>query len=146
MGKGYRQGRLGEEIRRIISEMLIHGVKDPRLSGMISLTGVEVTSDGSYATCFVSILGLNQNQEERQKKAEDVLAGLNSAKGLFKREIGHQIKLRHVPELIFKIDESLEYGRHISEIIGTLGIENYQSDEEVDDEEIDSEEYTENER
>ena len=146
MGKGYRQGRLGEEIRRIISEMLIHGVKDPRLSGMISLTGVEVTSDGSYATCFVSILGLNQNQEERKKEAEDVLAGLNSAKGLFKREIGHQIKLRHVPELIFKIDESLEYGRHISEIIGTLGIENYQSDEEVDDEEIDSEEYTENER
>ena len=146
MGKGYRQGRLGEEIRRIISEMLIHGVKDPRLSGMISLTGVEVTSDGSYATCFVSILGLNQNQEERQKEAEDVLAGLNSAKGLFKREIGHQIKLRHVPELIFKIDESLEYGRHISEIIGTLGIENYHSDEEVDDEEIDSEEYTENER
>ena len=146
MGKGYRQGRLGEEIRRIISEMLIHGVKDPRLSGMISLTGVEVTSDGSYATCFVSILGLNQNQEERQKEAEDVLAGLNSAKGLFKREIGHQIKLRHVPELIFKIDESLEYGRHISEIIGTLGIKNYQSDEEVDDEEIDSEEYTENER
>ena len=139
MGKGYRQGRLGEEIRRIISEMLIHGVKDPRLSGMISLTGVEVTSDGSYATCFVSILGLNQNQEERQKEAEDVLAGLNSAKGLFKREIGHQIKLRHVPELIFKIDESLEYGRHISEIIGTLGIENYQSDEEVDDEEIDDE-------
>ena len=139
MGKGYRQGRLGEEIRRIISEMLIHGVKDPRLSGMISLTGVEVTSDGSYATCFVSILGLNQNQEERQKEAEDVLAGLNSAKGLFKREIGHQLKLRHVPELIFKIDESLEYGRHISEIIGTLGIENYQSDEEVDDEEIDDE-------
>ena len=139
MGKGYRQGRLGEEIRRIISEMLIHGVKDPRLSGMISLTGVEVTSDGSYATCFVSILGLNQNQEERQKEAEDVLAGLNSAKGLFKREIGRQIKLRHIPELIFKIDESLEYGRHISEIIGTLGIENYQSDEAVDDEEIDDE-------
>ena len=139
MGKGYRQGRLGEEIRRIISEMLIHGVKDPRLSGMISLTGVEVTSDGSYATCFVSILGLNQNQEERQKEAEDVLAGLNSAKGLFKREIGRQIKLCHIPELIFKIDESLEYGRHISEIIGTLGIENYQSDEEVDDEEIDDE-------
>ena len=145
MGKGYRQGRLGEEIRRIISEMLIHGVKDPRLSGMISLTGVEVTSDGSYATCFISILGLNQNQEERQKEAEDVLAGLNSAKGLFKREIGHQIKLRHVPELIFKIDESLEYGRHISEIIGTLGIENYQSDEEVDNE-VTDEENTEDER
>lgn len=132
MGKGYRQGRLGEEIRRIISEMLIHGVKDPRLSGMISLTGVEVTSDGSYATCFVSILGLNQNQEERQKEAEDVLAGLNSAKGLFKREISRNIKVRRIPELIFKIDEALEYGRHISEVIAGLGIENYQSDDEED--------------
>ena len=133
MGKGYRQGRLGEEIRRIISEMLISGVKDPRLSRMISLTGVEVTNDGSYATCFVSVLGLNQNEEERQKEAEEVLAGLNSAKGLFKREIGHQVKLRHIPELIFKIDESMEYGRHITEIIGTLGIENYRSDEEEED-------------
>ncbi|MCI6013149.1 MAG: 30S ribosome-binding factor RbfA [Firmicutes bacterium] len=133
MGKGYRQGRLGEEIRRIISEMLIHGVKDPRLSGMISLTGVEVTSDGSYATCYVSILGLNENQEERAEEAEKVLAGFESAKGLFKREIGHQIKLRHVPELIFKIDESMEYGRHISEIIDTLGIENYKDDDAEDE-------------
>ena len=50
MGKGYRQGRLGEEIRKIISSMLINGIKDPRLGSMISISGVEVTSDGSYAT------------------------------------------------------------------------------------------------
>lgn len=126
MGKGYRQGRLGEEIRRIIGEMLISGVKDPRLAGgMLSISGVHVTSDGSYATCYVSILELSSDAEKRKKDEADVLAGLQSAKGLFKREIGRQIKLRHIPELLFKIDESMEYGRHITEIIDTLDIEHY---------------------
>ena len=135
MGKGYRQGRLGEEIRKIISEMLISGVKDPRLSGQfISISGVDVPSDGSYATCFVSVLGMSQDPEARAEEAAEVLAGLNSAKGLFKREISRNIKVRRIPELIFKIDEALEYGRHISEVIAGLGIENYQSDDEEDTE------------
>ena len=136
MGKGYRQGRLSEEIRKIISEQLVSGVKDPRLSGMISISGVDVTSDGSYATCYDSVLGFEKDEEARKQEIEDVLAGMNSAKGMFKREIGRQVKLRHIPELIFKVDESLEYGRHISQIISTLGIENYQSDDEgTEDEE-----------
>ena len=135
MGKGYRQGRLGEEIRRIVSEMLISGIKDPRIAGkMVSISGVDVTSDGSYATCFVSVLGMSQDPEARAEEAAEVLAGLNSAKGLFKREISRNIKVRRIPELIFKIDEALEYGRHISEVIAGLGIENYQSDDEEDTE------------
>lgn len=133
MGKGYRQGRLGGEIRKIISEMLVHGIKDPRLSSMISVSNVDVTRDGSYAKCYIMLMGTSQTPEEKAKEEADVLAGLNSAKGLIKREIGHQIKLHHVPELIFEIDKSMEYGRHISEIIDSLGIENYQTDEEPED-------------
>ena len=57
MGKGYRRGRLGEEIRKIISELLLKELKDPRLSAMISVTAVEVTSDGSYATIDPSCAG-----------------------------------------------------------------------------------------
>ena len=65
MGKGYRSGRLGEEIRRIVSEMLISGIKDPRLTGnMVSVSGVEVTSDGRYATCYVSVLNFSTDPEE----------------------------------------------------------------------------------
>ena len=63
MGKGHRQGRLGEEIRRIISELLLRGLKDPRLSAMISVTAVEVTSDGSYATVYLSVLGPDPDEE-----------------------------------------------------------------------------------
>ncbi len=122
MSKGYRQGRLGEEIRRIISELLIRGLKDPRLSAMISITAVEVTSDGSYATVFVSVLGPSSDEEKAEEQQKEILAALGSAKGFIRREIGRQIKLRHVPDLIFKIDKSMEYGRHISKIIDELDI------------------------
>lgn len=124
MGKGYRQGRLGEEIRKILSEMLLREIKDPRLQqAMVSFSDVEVTSDGSYATCYVTILSVGKEEEAKRQEAEDVLAGLRSAKGLMKKEIGRQMKLRHIPELIFKLDTSMEYGRHISEVIGKLGME-----------------------
>ena len=124
MGKGYRQGRLGEEIRRIISEMLLREIKDPRLlSSMVSISDVDVTADGSYATCYVTILHVDQSEEAKKEKEAQVLSGLQSARGLIKKEIGKQIKLRHMPELLFKIDSSMEYGRHISDVIEKLGIE-----------------------
>ncbi len=131
MGKGYRQGRLGEEIRRIISELLISGIKDPRVAGhMISISGVSVTSDGSYATCYVSVLNFSKDEEEKKTEENDILAGLNSAKGVMKKEISRQVKVRHIPELIFKIDRSMDYGRHIEEILDTIDFDSYQKDEE----------------
>lgn len=130
MGKGHRQGRLGEEIKKIISSLLLRELKDPRLSsGMVSISAVEVTSDGSYATVYLTVLGLNPKEDGKQQQ-EDVLAAMRSAKGLIKREIGRQVKLRHIPELIFKIDTSLEYGRHIEEIIDGLDIDKETKDEE----------------
>lgn len=134
MGKGYRQGRLGEEIRRIASELLISGIKDPRVSEhMISISGVSVTSDGSYATCYVSVLNFSKDEEEREAVEKDILAGLNSAKGMIKKEISRQVKVRHIPELIFKIDHSMDYGRHIEEILDTIDFDSYQKDEEETD-------------
>ena len=131
MGKGYRQGRLGEEIRRIISELLISGIKDPRVAGhMISISGVSVTSDGSYATCYVSVLNFSKDEEEKKTEENDILAGLNSAKGVMKKEISRQVKVRHIPELIFKIERSMDYGRHIEEILDTIDFDSYQKDEE----------------
>ena len=143
MGKSYRQGRLGEEIRRIVSSMLLTDIKDPRLTDkMISITGVDVTSDGSYATCYVSVMGSSLDQavpEEGTKEAEldkkSVLEGLKSASGLMRKEIGRQVKIRHTPELIFKIDSSMEYGRRISKVINSLDIkpEEVEEPEEIVD-------------
>jgi len=124
MAKGYRQGRLGEEIKKIISGLLLRELKDPRLlAGMVSVSAVEVTSDGSYATVYITVLGLGPERSgKEQQEQADALEAFRSAKGLIKREIGRQMTLRHVPELLFKIDASMEYGRHIDAIINDLGI------------------------
>ncbi len=130
MGKGYRTGRLGEEIKKIISSMLLSGIKDPRLQEtMMSVSDVEVTGDGSYATCYITVLGdPARTEEERASKEKEILDGLNSAKGLLRREVSRNVRLRHTPELIFRIDNSMEYGRHISDIIE--GLEVREEDEE----------------
>ena len=127
MGKGYKAGRLGEEIRKILSQLLISGLKDPRLSsGLVSVSEVEVTNDGSYATCYITVL-TTSNEDEELIKAQ-VIEGLNSAKGLIKKEIAKAVKIRHIPELIFKIDGSMEYGRKITEVLKGLDIKDEDSD------------------
>ena len=134
MGKGYRQARLGEEIKKIIGNSLLHQVKDPRLSSMISISGVEVTSDGSYATCYVSALDMSKDEEERKLHENEILSGLASASGLFRREIGRSVRMRRIPELLFKMDHSMEYGKHIDEILGAMDFDSYQKEpEDTDD-------------
>lgn len=122
MSRGYRQDRLAGEIRRIISDMMLKDLKDPRLTGFISITEVEVTRDNSYATCYITVLDTNKDEETKAKHEQDVLDGLNSAAGKMRGRIGHDLKLRRAPELIFKFDRSEEYGRHIDEVI--RGLEN----------------------
>ncbi len=133
MGKGYRTKRLGEEIKRIISQLLLIEIKDPRLAGrFISITDVEVTSDGSYATCYVTVMACIQGEKsidvDDSKKSEDekaeVIEGLKHAAGLMRTEISKKLSIRHVPELIFKIDNSMEYGNHIEKMIRELGEKN----------------------
>lgn len=132
MGKGYRTGRLGEEIRRVVSDLLLREIKDPRLAGIVSISAVDVTADYSYATLFISVLGGTSAEETDEERKKEVLEAFRSAKGLIRREIGRQIKLRHVPEVLFKIDTSLEYGRHISRVIAELHVEGKEEDGEKD--------------
>lgn len=115
MRRGYRQERIGVEIKKIISDMLLREIKDPRLAaGMVSITDVEVTRDGSYAKVFLTVYAQGEDAAESQNQA---LEGLEHCKGLIKREIGRRMDLRRVPELLFEIDSSLEYGRHMDALI-----------------------------
>lgn len=121
MGKGYRAGRLGEEIRKITGNMILFELKDPRLQNkMVSVSGVDVSDDGSYATIYLTVLGKSISEDADEQEKDDILKAMKSASGTVRREIGKKIKLRHVPELRFKIDSSIEYGRHMSKIIDSL--------------------------
>ena len=103
-----RTKRIAEEIKKVISSMLISGIKDPRITSMVSVTDVEVTNDLSYAYIYVSILGGDE---------ESTLKGLKSACGYIRKEVSRNVKLRHTPEIIFKVDESIKNGMYMSNLI-----------------------------
>ena len=115
----YRQGRLGEEIKKSISSFLINGAKDPALTErIISITAVEVTRDESYATVYVSPMCLAD--EDKEMVYSGVMAGLDRAKGAIRSHVSKDVKMRHTPELRFKLDSSQDYGRHIDSILDSL--------------------------
>ncbi len=107
-----RIDRISEEVKRELS-LIIHEMKDPRLSGMVSVIGVRVTKDVKFGKAFISVLG-----SEQEKK--NVLDALKSAAGFIRKEIGHRINLRATPEFSFVIDDSIEYGAHINEVLKNL--------------------------
>ncbi|RHR11115.1 30S ribosome-binding factor RbfA [Pseudoflavonifractor sp. AF19-9AC] len=103
-----RIGRINEEIQRELSS-LIPTVKDPRVTGMISVTAVDTTPDLKYAKIYISVLD--------KSDCEQVLKGLKSAAGYLRRELGHTLNLRNTPELTFVRDDSIDQGAHILEML-----------------------------
>ena len=140
MAKNHRPDRMAGEIRKIIGELLVNGVKDPRITdNFVNVTDVEVTSDGSFAYVYLTALSFTNDPEAKAAQEEDVLAGMNSAKGMFKKDIAKVLKVRRIPELIFRLDKAEEYGRHIDEILSTLPFDEYHAvdpNEVEDDEEL----------
>lgn len=105
-----RVQRIGEELRRVISDIIRSKIKDPRIPEIISVTNVIVTNDLSFAKIFVEIMGTKEEKEE-------AIEGLNSAKGFIKKEISSEVKLRQMPELIFILDETLDINQKMEELI-----------------------------
>ena len=103
-----RIGRINEEIQRELAT-LIPNVKDPRVTGMISVTAVETTPDLRFAKVYVSMLD--------KSSAKEVVKGLKSASGYLRRELGRALNLRYTPELVFEEDNSIDHGAHILELL-----------------------------
>lgn len=104
-----RSEKVGEAVHKIVTELIIKGLKDPRI-GFVTITGVKVTDDMRYATVYFTVFGDN----EARKGTE---AGLNSARGYIRREMGKQLSLRYVPEILFKYDISTDTGNRIDELM-----------------------------
>ena len=103
-----RIGRINEDIQRELAS-LIPNVKDPRVTGMISVTAVDTTPDLRYAKVYISVLDKNDSTQ--------VLKGLKSAAGWLRRELGHALQLRYTPELTFVQDDSIDKGAHILDML-----------------------------
>ena len=103
-----RIGRINEEIQRELAS-LIPTVKDPRVSGLISVTAVDTTPDLRYAKIYISVLD--------KSDCAQVLKGLKSASGYLRRELGHALQLRYTPELTFVRDDSIDQGAHILDML-----------------------------
>ena len=125
-----RTDRIEEEVKKIVGTLIDNGIKDPRVNGLISVTKVEVSKDMKYCKIYVSMLGT--------KDKDEALKGLDSAKGVVRKQIGDKIRTFNTPEVKFIYDDSMEYGQHIDSIISSLNISH--DDEEIETEETENEE------
>ena len=107
-----RAVRAGELLKEEISQIVLREMKDPRI-GFVSVTDVEVSGDLRHAKVFISVYGSDQEKKE-------TLEGLQQAQGFVRKLVGERIKIHHTPEIIFRYDDSIENGVHISEIIKDL--------------------------
>lgn len=108
-----RADRVGDEIRSAIARILQTDIKDPRLSGLVSVVQVRASRDLSHAQIYISVLG------DEQKQAE-ALEALKSASGFIRRELVRRVRLRIAPELHFILDDSIAYAFHLSKLIDEL--------------------------
>ena len=102
--------RINGEVQRELANIIRGGIKDPRISPLTSVVAVEVAPDLKTCKAYISVLG----DSEAQKAT---LAGLKSAEGYIRWELAHTVNLRNTPEIRFSLDQSIEYGVHMSKII-----------------------------
>lgn len=109
---GKRSVRVGDQLLREIADLLLRRVKDPRVKGA-TLTGVRLSKDLRHARVFYSVMGSKSDLKRAQ-------AGLDSAKGFIKREIGQRMDLKYMPEITFTHDPSLEKGDQMEKLFERL--------------------------
>ena len=102
--------RINGEVQRELANIIRGGIKDPRISPLTSVVAVEVAPDLKTCKAYISVMG----DSEAQKAT---IAGLKSAEGYIRRELAHTVNLRNTPEIRFILDQSIEYGVHMSKII-----------------------------
>ena len=109
MGSSRRSDRVGGQLREEISRAVQRVVKDPRVRG-VTVIDVELTNDLRYARVYYSLIGEDQRREE-------VHEGLQSARGVIRREVGRNLQLRYVPDIEFFFDDSLGHADHIDGLL-----------------------------
>ena len=106
--------RINEDVKRELAD-IFRGLKDPRISPLVSIVRVEVSGDLSYAKVYVSALG-------GEDATGNTIKGLKSAAGFIRKELSERLRIRKVPELRFIPDTSIARGADISRILKEIGV------------------------
>jgi ribosome-binding factor A len=131
MATDRRVERVASLIKREVSLMLIGDIKDDRVgAGMVSVTDVNVSGDLQHAKIFVSIYGSDEARAE-------TMEGLQAATGYIRRELGHRVRLRRTPEVIFLEDRSIERGTRILTLLNQISEERKQHNPDGDEGDMD---------
>jgi ribosome-binding factor A len=126
MATDRRVARVAELIKREVSQLLFSGIKDERVGlGMVSVTDVDVSGDLQHAKIFVSIYGDDETRAE-------TMAGLKSATGYVRSELGQRVRLRRTPEIVFLEDRSIERGTRVLSLINQLSQERKPDEDETE--------------
>lgn len=115
-----RLNRINEELKKELSTVLNYELKNPNVTGMLSVTKVKITPDFKYAKVYVSLLN--------SKNINKTMEGLKESSGFIRSRLAKTVNLRITPELVFEIDDSLEYGARIDSILKDLNISKEESD------------------
>ncbi|MFR1972670.1 MAG: 30S ribosome-binding factor RbfA [Clostridia bacterium] len=110
-----RLGRVNEELMKAISHIITYELKNPDVTGMISVTRVKATPDLKYAKVYVSILN--------PKSVEETMKGLKESAGFIRSQVAKTVNLRITPELVFEYDDSIEHGEKIDNILKQISIQ-----------------------
>lgn len=119
--------RINAEVQKVLSSLIIRELKDPRINPMTSIVSVEVAPDLKTAKVYTSVLG-----DEASK--ESTLLGLKSAASFLRGQLAKELNLRNTPELIFVLDNSIEYGVNMAKLIDEVNKNNHASDEDASEE------------
>jgi ribosome-binding factor A len=110
MARGGRDRRIGQEIQRLLPNLIRDEVKDPRISGLLTVTGVEVSLDLAHAKVFLTVLG-------SEEEAASTVTALNRCAAFLRSRLSHCMRLRSVPTLKFVYDESIDRGMRLTRLI-----------------------------
>ena len=121
--------RVNAEVQRELGNILRGGIKDPRVAPMTSVVAVEVAPDLKTCKAFISVLG-------DEKAQQDTLKGLQSAEGYIRRELARTINMRNTPEIVFILDQSIEYGVNMTHLINEVTKDLDTDEPEADEDEL----------
>lgn len=113
---GKRSSRVGDQIMKVVADLLLRKVRDPRVQN-VTLTGVQVSRDLRHSRIFFSVMGEKKDIQETQK-------GLDSARGFIKREIGSRLEIKYIPDIVFKHDPTFEKTDDLEKLFKKINLDN----------------------